>query len=75
MKNYIVYQTKDKVGIIQSENWNRLQYEREIKPIRLALLDLTDEAEQALAEILQDNIEEFAELLNEELDNQCLYMN
>lgn len=75
MKNYIVYQTKDKVGIIQSENWNRLQYEREIKPIRLALIDLTDEAEQALAEILQDNIEEFAELLNEELDNQCLYMN
>jgi hypothetical protein len=75
MKNYIVYQTKDKVWIIQSENWNRLQYEREIKPIRLALLDLTDEAEQALAEILQDNIEEFVELLNEELDNQCLYMN
>lgn len=75
MKNYIVYQTKDKVWIIQSENWNRLQYEREIKPIRLALIDLTDEAEQALAEILQDNIEEFAELLNEELNNQCLYMN
>ena len=77
MKNYVFYQTNKSLWLCKSENRPRYSYNKEIKPIRIAILEVTDKAIDVLMDLFQENQEMFVEIIKEELDNSfnTLYMN
>lgn len=76
MRKYIVYQKKKGIWLCNASYWNKYQYENEIKPIRMAILEMSEEYVEMLMELFRTDKETFIEMLKDELNNTlCLYMN
>ena len=61
--NYILYQTNDEVWFSGTKNWNRLKYKPNINPIRMELIQMSNEYANDLMEIMKQSPNEFAELI------------
>ncbi len=67
MRKYVLYQTEKTVGVVSKEQRAEYVYEKEIKPIRVLLCDITDEGITSLMEILECDMVQFVDIIQEEL--------
>lgn len=76
MENYIIYQTKHSIWFIPTDKWNEYVYHKELKPIRMAIVEMTDECASLLYELFKSKKREFVKILKDELNETfSLYMN
>jgi len=77
MRKYVLYQTDKTVGVVSQHDRPQYAYEKEIKPIRVLLCDISDEGIASLMEILEHDMEQFVDIIQEELyqNFSTLYMN
>ncbi len=76
MRKYIVYQRKRWVWFCDISMWNQYQYDNEIKPIRIAILEMSEEYVEMIMELFKTDKQLFVEMLKDELNSVlCLYMN
>lgn len=76
MENYIIFQTDHSIGFVPTKNWNEYMYNKELKPIRMAIIEMTDECANMLYDLFREKKKEFTKILKEELNETfSLYMN
>lgn len=74
MKNTVVYQTEKKIWAIPRAKREEYVYEKELKPLRMALINTTQQFWEAIQHMTN---EELVDILVEELKNnqETLYSN
>ena len=77
MKKYIFYQTNKSLWFCKSDNRPSYVYEKEIKPIRLLILEVTDNTLVMLIDLFEDDKNMFTKIIEKELNENfnTLYMN
>ena len=69
MAKLVIYQDKKWCWVITTDRWNSYCYEKELKPIKFALIDATNIWVEQLMEIFNNNKELFIDLIKAELNN------
>ena len=76
MRKLVVYQRKGGVWLCDITVWNQYQYDNEIKPIRMSIMEMSEQYVEMLMELFRIDKETFIEMLKDELNNTfSLYMN
>jgi len=77
INSYVFYQDKAGAGICRKEMRDEIKYEKEINPIRLSILDCTQEYIELLFSVLARDKRQFSDMIIDELNNdrRCLYSN
>ena len=76
MAEYIIFQTGKNVWLVDKENYNEYIKTSKDKVMRFELLDIDDETIENLFETLNQDKEEFVNILVTELDEgQTIYSN
>lgn len=70
MQKFVFYQSNKMVWIVPKQNRDAYVYKNEILPIRMAILEVTEEWQQALYELLMSDKQEFANTVIEELNDK-----
>lgn len=70
MEKYVFYQTNKSCWIVDRYQRERYKYEKEINPIRMALVEVTEQWIQALMELFQENQQEFIDEIKYTLDQE-----
>lgn len=69
MKQYVFFESQNKVWVVPRDEWEQYKYDNEITPLRFAILDMTKEWLCALMEIKLENINDFIDIVRDELNN------
>lgn len=72
MEKYIFYETNKSAWICDRYQRERFKYEKNLKPIRTALVEVTEQWLQALMELFENNQQEFVEEIRYELTENFL---
>lgn len=78
MSKFVFYQSNKMVWIVPKQNRDAYVYKNEILPIRMAILEVTEEWQEALYELLISDKKEFANAVIDELSdklNLTIYSN
>jgi hypothetical protein len=77
MKKYIFYQTNKTFGMCSLDKREKYSYKKNIIPIRVAILEIRNEAVDMLLDIFIDDKLQFIDIIQEELNQNftTLYMN
>lgn len=68
MEKYVFYETNKSVWIVDRYNRHKYVYEKNIVPIRMVLVDVSEQWIQALMELFKENGEEFIDEVKFELN-------
>lgn len=77
LDRFVFYQTDTHIWVCQKDKRDEYCYYHEIKPIRLAILDVTQSGMEQLFAILACDRYQFTDIVNEMLNRsrETLYMN
>lgn len=76
MRKFIVYQRKRWVWLCDISERNKYQYDNEIKPIRMAIMEMSDQYVEMIMEVFKKDKQIFVEMIKDELNSVLnLYMN
>ena len=76
MEKYVFYEAIDHCWFIPKDKWAEYEYNEEVKPIRMTLLECSEEYCKMLIDLLLTYPDTFEDMIKEELDNSLpLYSN
>lgn len=77
INSYVFYQDKAGVGLCRKEMREEVKYEKEINPIRMSILDCSQQYMEMLFSVLACDKKQFSDMIIDELNNDkhCLYFN
>lgn len=77
MEKFIFYEAIDHCWFVPKDKWEEYLYNEEVKPIRMTLLECSDEYRKDLMALLHRYPDTFDDMIKDELDNDLLtlYLN
>lgn len=69
MEKFIFYETIDHCWFVPKDKWAEYEYNEEVKPIRLTILECSEEYCKLLVDLLLTYPDTFEDMIKQELDN------
>lgn len=69
MEKYIFYETQDHCWFVPQNKWAEYEYQKEVKPIRMAILECSEQYCEDLIDLLFRYKDTFNDMIQSELED------